>query len=125
MTENKEKGLVLLAVPALAAPLKIFYDYDALSEVDSKFGFDNVGGLIKKRDLKFLIEMIYLGAKHHQPDLTLDDIRKLSPPLMPALNAVGRGIQIAMLGTEADKPRAAKEAATDETPSKKASRKKG
>lgn len=98
---------------------KMQFTWGAISELKSRFSDFKPEDIQNLNDLDKIAEIIAIGLKAHNPDITKDDIINMSPPLIKAVNILDSALVVAYLGTDV-----LEEVEAQEEPKKKVTKKK-
>lgn len=80
----------------------VVFDYAALAALQSNYDADVIENLSVKIDPMIFAGVLAIGLKRHHPKMTEKKVIELSPPLVPASNAVSQALNYAYFG--ADEP---------------------
>jgi hypothetical protein len=89
----------------------LVYDWRAFSML-GKAGFTGMDNLTPYEPER-LAEILAIGLARHHPEMTTERILDLSPPFIPAINAIMRAIAYALTGSEGEQPANPPQAAAD------------
>lgn len=89
---NKLAGVVEVELDGKMLPLR--YDWDGISEIAQEFpeGYNLM-------DPSHLSKIMAIGLRDQGSSLDAEQIRKMSPPIIAAMEAVGAAINCAYFGT--------------------------
>ena len=79
-------------------PLKLVYDWAALSALRTSFTDAQIEGVVSGKLFEPLADMVAIGLARHQPDITAEWVREQSPPLLLIIKAVNEALNFAYFG---------------------------
>lgn len=94
------------------AKFTLCYDWRAISEVQTKHGVEAFQSLFKTPNPLVAAEILLCGLRKHHPDLKIETLLDMSPPIIPVIKAIDKAISVAFFGAEnapEDKTEVAKE----------------
>jgi len=80
--------------------LNLCYDWRALGEIQTKHGATILKELFSGINPLIVADLLLIGCKKHHPDMTLDKILDMSPPLVAAIKAVDKALERAYFGAD-------------------------
>lgn len=76
------------------------YDWLAISEAQGRYGNEALDGVSAALDPKIIAGLLEIGFKKHNPELSAEEIIRLSPPLVHAVKWISDALMLAFLGPE-------------------------
>lgn len=104
----------------------VVFDYAAIAEAQEKLGTEALVkiGVLGSLAVREMCELAAIGLKKHHPNVTADDLMRLSPPIAHMRKACDDALTYAFFGAEAlrpEKKEGAKKEAKDKDAKKKTS----
>lgn len=79
---------------------KLILDYRAQAEIQSKYGKDAFKDIFQNITPALIADILVAGLKKHHPNITLDWILDVSPPLVPMTKAIDKAMLYAFFGAD-------------------------
>lgn len=77
----------------------LVYDWDAIRQLEEKFGHEVVGDVIANSNIAQLADIIECGLSRHNPEIKAGDVFDISPPILDCRKAVDKALSLAYFGT--------------------------
>ena len=97
---NKYTGEVPLDIHGIKYTL--VYDWRALSLMKSEFTNEQLAEIVEGRQVKGLAKILQIGLSKKHPDITADELDRLSPPLVPTMEALASALHYSYYGTDTE-----------------------
>jgi hypothetical protein len=95
---NAYKGTSVIEIGGKSCTL--VYDWEALGALWSHFHDLDIHAVLKAGSPKDLAVILSEGLKRHQPEMTVEEIMRISPPLVRMVQAVSKALNLAYWGKE-------------------------
>lgn len=96
--QNSYTGEV--AVNIGGKPYKLLFDWAAIAKLHTKFGAENMEGLVRQSNISDLAEIVAIGLERHHPEMSADDVMKASPAILEVQASLDWALSVAYLGAE-------------------------
>lgn len=78
----------------------IFYGWNEIDDLQEKFGEKVLTDLVREAKPKTVIEILMVGLRVHQPNITKEEILKINPPIMGVVNTIDKALFLSYFGGE-------------------------
>lgn len=99
--DNKYTGHVGIELGDIKTHL--VYDWEAIAYIKTKYGQDVIQKLYSAEDADILADVLAAGLKRTSPELTCEDIKRMSPPIFTVIQSIDKALAYAYFGKELDK----------------------
>lgn len=77
----------------------LVYDWDAIRQLEVKFGHELMGDVIANSNIAQLADIIECGLSRYNPEIKAEDVFDVSPPIIECRKAVDKALALAYFGT--------------------------
>lgn len=95
---NKYLGEVVLNIGGKEA--RLVYDWRALSEIQTKHGASILKDLFKGVSPDTIADILAIGFRKHNPEVTAAAILDASPPFVPMVQAIDKALSFSYFGAD-------------------------
>ena len=94
----------------------LVYDWAALAKLKTTFTESDLDAIVNGENMEMMAEVMAIGLQRHHEGIAAEEIKKLSPPLLPTVTALNKALTYAYFGPDGD--------TATKTPQKKTRKKK-
>lgn len=96
MVNNSYTGDVELTLGD--AVVKLRYDYAAIAAMQTNLGGVILQDIFKDPNPALVAKMLVAGLQKHHPEITVEQVMEISPPIVPTLQVIDKALTVAYYG---------------------------